>query len=93
MPQWLPRFGEDRADQRLVLVRGEAILRMVLSQFPPDYTYVGSWFLWYSFVLLGRSVSNVVRGSVRDHVGYNSGTVLVYSYALTGPTALSPLRP
>jgi hypothetical protein len=32
----------------------------------------------------------VVRGSVcdRDHVGYNSGTVLVYSYALTGPTAL-----
>ena len=23
-----------------------------------------------------------------DHVGYNSGTVLVYNYALTGPTAL-----
>ena len=37
MPQWLLRFGEERADQRLVLVRGEAILRMVLSQFPPDY--------------------------------------------------------
>ena len=36
-PSGLPRFGEERADQRLVLVRGEAILRMVLSQFPPDY--------------------------------------------------------
>jgi hypothetical protein len=49
--------------------------------------YVGSWFLWYSFVLLGRRVSDGVRGSVCDHVpvGYNlkSGTVLVYSYALT----------
>ena len=50
--------------------------------------YVGSWFLWYSFVLLGRRVSDGVRGSVCDHVGYKSGTVLVYSYALTGPTAL-----
>ena len=36
-PSGLQRFGEERADQRLVLVRGEAILRMVLSQFPPDY--------------------------------------------------------
>ena len=25
---------------------------------------------------------------MRDHLGYNSGTVLVYSYALTGPAAL-----
>jgi hypothetical protein len=44
--------------------------------------------LWYSFVLLGRRVSDGVRGSVCDHVGYKSGTVLVYSYALTGPAAL-----
>ncbi len=29
-PSGLPHFGEERADQRLVLVRGEAILRMVL---------------------------------------------------------------
>ena len=50
--------------------------------------YVGSWFLWYSFVLLGRRVSDGVRGSVCDHVGYKSGTVLIYSYALTGPAAL-----
>jgi hypothetical protein len=44
--------------------------------------------LWYSFVLLDRRVSDRVRGSVCDHVGYKSGTVLVYSYALTGPAAL-----
>ncbi len=37
MPQWLPRFGEDRADQRLVLVSGEAILRMDLSQFSESH--------------------------------------------------------
>ena len=29
-----------------------------------------------------------VRGSVCDHVGYKSGTVLVCSYALMGPAAL-----
>ena len=50
--------------------------------------YVGSWFLWYSFVLLDWRVSDGVRGSVCDHVGYKSGTVLVYSYVLTGPAAL-----
>ncbi len=44
--------------------------------------YIGSGFLWYSFFFL------VWRVSICDHLGYNSGTVLVYSYALTGPTAL-----
>jgi hypothetical protein len=86
-PSGLTRFGEVRADQRLVLMCGQAILRMALSQFSPRL-YVGSWSLWYSFVLLERRVSDGVRGSVCDHVGYKSGTVLVFSYALTGPAAL-----
>jgi hypothetical protein len=64
-----------------------AILRLVLSQFSPRL-YVGSRSLWYSFVLLVRRVPDGVTGSVFDHVGYKSGTVLVYSYALTGPAAL-----
>jgi len=34
-PSGLTRFGEVRADQRLVLVFGQAILRMALSQFSP----------------------------------------------------------
>ena len=86
-PSGLTCFGEVRADQRLVLMCGQAILRMALSQFSPRL-YVGSWSLWYSFVLLEWCVSDGVRGSVCDHVGYKSGTVLVYSYALTGPEAL-----
>ena len=61
--------------------------RVALSQFSPRL-YIGSRFLWYSFILLVRRVSDGVTGSVCDHVGYNSGTVLVYSYALTGPAAL-----
>ena len=31
------REREKFIDNQIVLVRGEAILRMVLSQFPPDY--------------------------------------------------------
>ena len=76
-----------RAAQRLVLVRAQAFLRVALSQFSPRL-YIGSRFLWYSFILLVRRVSDGVTGSVCDHVGYNSGTVLVSSYALTGPAAL-----
>ena len=86
-PCGLARFGEVRAAQRLVLVRAQAFLRVALSQFSPRL-YIGSRFLWYSFILLVRRVSDGVTGSVFDHVGYNSGTVLVYSYALTGPAAL-----
>ena len=65
----------------------QAFLRVALSQFSPRL-YIGSRFLLYSFILLVRRVSDGVTGSVCDHVGYNSGTVLVYSYALTGPAAL-----
>ncbi len=86
-PGGLTRFGEVRAAQRLVLVLAQAFLRVSLSQFSPRL-YIGSRFLWYSFILLVRRVSDGVTGSVCDHVGYNSGTVLVYSYSLTGPAAL-----
>ena len=86
-PCGLARFGEVRAAQRLVLVRAQTFLRVALSQFSPRL-YIGSRFLWYSFILLVRRVSDGVTGSVFDHVGYNSGTVLVYCYALTGPAAL-----
>ncbi len=87
MPRWADAFGEVRAGQRLVLVCAQAVLRLGLSQFSPGL-YVGSRSLWYSFVLLVRRVPDGVTGSVCDHVGYKSGTVLVYSYALTGPAAL-----
>ena len=73
-PSGLTRFGEVRADQRLVLVCGQAILRMALSQFSPRL-YVGSWSraLWYS---------DGVRGSVCDNVGFKSVSFLSYSFAL-----------
>ena len=81
MPRWAGAFW---GGARCLAARPCAcsgLLACALSQFLPRL-YIGPGFLWYSFFFL------VLRVPICDHLGYNSGTVLVYSYALTGPTAL-----
>ncbi len=55
-------------------------LRVAVSQFCSDSTWGRGHCVTLSFL--------VWRVSICDHLGYISGTVLVYSYALTGPAAL-----
>ena len=81
MPPWAGAFWEGALLSGSSFCVLSGLLACALSQFLPRL-YIGPGFLWYSFFFL------VWRVSICDHLGYISGTVLVYSYALTGPAAL-----